>query len=157
MDDDPGLGEGVLSPGPEGGGGLQFLVGQDLAVGQAGVVVDGIVKIAVAAARSALAASLAAQDVMSAALGDIAELLDVDVHQVAWSLVFVAPDYSACGAVEVGQAGETVTGEYPVHRGGVEPEQVGDAGWAPAAQDPDLYDASLGPGRSAAWAVVRTT
>jgi hypothetical protein len=37
LDGDPGLGKEVLGAGPEHGGGLLLLIGQDLAVGQAGI------------------------------------------------------------------------------------------------------------------------
>jgi hypothetical protein len=88
--------------GPEGGGGLLLLVGEDLAAGEAGVVVDGGVDVAVAGAGALLAARLPAQGLVSAAVGDVAELFDVDVHQLAGPVAFVtAYDAAAGGPVQV--------------------------------------------------------
>lgn len=75
FDGDPGLGEEGVGPLPEGDGGLFLLVGEDLAVGEAGVVVDGVVEVAVAGAGAGLAARLAPEGFVSAAVGDVAELL----------------------------------------------------------------------------------
>ena len=81
------------------GGGLALLVGVDLGVGQAGVVVDGGVHVVVAASRRGplrpggrLAAAVAAVDPPAAAVGEPAELLDVDVDQFAGAVAFVAAD-----------------------------------------------------------------
>ena len=156
LDGDPGGLEEGLGAGPEGGGGLLALVGQDLAVGQAGVVVDGVVQVAVAGPGAGPAAGLASQGLVAAAVGDVSQLLDVDVHQVAGGGVLVAADRAAGGAVQVGQAGEPVAGQDPVHGGRVEPQQVGDPGRSPAAQDADLDDPALGAGRGPVRAVVRT-
>jgi hypothetical protein len=92
---------------------------------------------------------------VAAAVGDVPELLDVDVHQVARGGVLVAADHSAGGPVEMGQAGELVAGQDAVHGGRVEPEQEGDAGRSPAPQDTDLDDPALGAGRGPVRAVVR--
>lgn len=140
LDGDPGLGEELLGAGPERGGGVLALIGEDLAVGQAGVVVDGVVEIAVAGPGAVLAAGLAAERLVAAAVGDVAELLDVDVDQLARRVVLVASDDAAGGAVQVGESGELVAGQDPVHGGRVELEQVGDAGRSPAAQDADLLN-----------------
>ena len=51
LDGDAEVGEERLCPAPESGGGLLAFVGEDLAVGQAGVVVDGGVDEAVADLR----------------------------------------------------------------------------------------------------------
>jgi hypothetical protein len=44
-------------------------------------------------------------DLVAAAVGDVAEFLDVDVDEFAWAVAFVAADGAAGGAVQVGQAG----------------------------------------------------
>jgi hypothetical protein len=109
-----------LSPGPERGGGFLGLVGQDFGVGQAGVVVHGVVQVAVAqfgsagravvgdrGAAGAVASSHgAAVDLVAAAVGDVAQLLDVDVDQVCRRVVFVAADHRAGGAVQVREPGQ---------------------------------------------------
>lgn len=122
LDGDPGLAEEVLRPGPERGGGLFLLIGEDLAVGQAGIVLNGVVEIAVAPANTVLAADLTAQHLMAATVGDVAELLDIDMYQVAWCGVLVASDDASRGAVQVRQAGDSVSAEYSVHGGWIETE-----------------------------------
>ncbi|BCK66050.1 hypothetical protein Srufu_078950 [Streptomyces libani subsp. rufus] len=67
----------------EGRAGGGFLVGVDLAVGEAAVVVDGGVDVVEAHVAAGSAAGLAAEDVVSAAVGDPAQFLDVDVDQFA--------------------------------------------------------------------------
>ncbi|GGK25267.1 hypothetical protein GCM10011583_66580 [Streptomyces camponoticapitis] len=62
---------------PEGDGGFLLLVGEDLAVGEPGVVVDGVVQEAVAGVGTVLAARRAPEDLVAASVGDVAELLDV--------------------------------------------------------------------------------
>ncbi|ODA73349.1 hypothetical protein APS67_002612 [Streptomyces sp. AVP053U2] len=120
------------------------------------MVVDGGVQVAVTGVLAVLAACLPAQDLVSAAVGDVAQLLDVDVHQLAGPLAFVAADDAAGGAVQVGEAGQAEAGQYPVHGRGHQVQQVGDAGGAPAAQDADLDDPAFGAGRGAARAGART-
>jgi hypothetical protein len=51
----------------------------------------------------------------AAAIGDVAELFDVDVQHCARVVVFVSPDRFICGAVDVGQPVEAAPGEYGVH------------------------------------------
>ncbi|GGS74808.1 hypothetical protein GCM10010222_14830 [Streptomyces tanashiensis] len=71
-----------------------------------------------------LAARLPAQDLVSAAVGDVADLLDVDVHELAGILAFVAA-YDVPGrAVEVGQAGRPVAGQDAVDGRGDQAEQL---------------------------------
>lgn len=52
--------------------------------------------------------------------------------------MFIAARDPAGAAVEPAQPGEPVSGQDPVHRGGMQSEQVGDAGRSPATQYPDL-------------------
>jgi hypothetical protein len=93
-------------------------------------------------------------DAVPAAVGDVAQFLDVDVHELAGVVVFVAAHPLTGGAVEVGQASDPVAGQDAVHGGGGDAEQEPDAGGSPPAQDPDFDDASFGAGRSLVWAVV---
>ncbi|GAA3239633.1 hypothetical protein GCM10020256_60910 [Streptomyces thermocoprophilus] len=140
---------------PEGDGGLLLLVGEDLAVSQAGVVVDGGVHIAVAGTGTRLAACLAAQDLVAAAVGDVAELLDVDMHQLAGPVAFVAAYDAAGGPVQVRQAGQAVSGQHPVHGGGHQTEQTRDPCGSPTAQHADLDDPPLGTCRGPPWGGMR--
>lgn len=153
---DPARGEEGLGPLPEPGGGFLLLVGEDLAAGEAGVVVDDRVDLAVVGPGPGLPARLAAECFVAAAVGDVAELLDVHVHQFTGPVAFVAA-YGAAGCpAEVGQAGQAEAGQHAVDGRGDQAEQVGDAGRSPPPQDPNLDDPSFGPRRGPAWAGVRT-
>jgi hypothetical protein len=92
---------------------------------------------------------------VAAAIGDVAELLDVHVHQFAGPVAFVAADDVAGGAVQVAQPGQAVAGQDAVHGGGHQAEQAGDSGRSPPPLEPDLDDAAFGAGRGAARAGVR--
>lgn len=74
--------------GEEACAGRDLLVRVDLAVGEAGVVVDCGVDVVEAHAADR-PARVAAQDFVTAAVGDAAELLDVDVDQFAGPVAFV--------------------------------------------------------------------
>jgi hypothetical protein len=90
---------------------------------------------------------VAPEDPVAAAIRDVAQFLDIDVHQVTRVRVFVAADHPPGDAVQMRQAWEPIAGQYPVHGGWVQPEGVGDAGGAPPARETDLDDPPLGPGR----------
>jgi hypothetical protein len=92
----------------------------------------------------------------AAAGGDVAELLDVDTHRLARPGAFVAADRPAGGPVERGRAGQAEPGQHTVDRGGIQPQQVGDADRSPAVQDTDLDDPALGAGRGPVRAGART-
>jgi hypothetical protein len=80
---------------------------------------------------------------------------DVDVDQVAGCGVLVPADGTAGGAVQVGQAGQAVAGQHPVHRGRIDAQQVADGGRSPPARHPHLDDASFKARGGAAWTAVR--
>ena len=98
LDGDALAGEPGLGPGPEPGGGVLALIAEDLDVGQAGVVVDGVVDVVIptpAGGSATVAYSLGASDhAVAAAVGDPAQLLDVDVDQRTGGVMFVA---DGCG------------------------------------------------------------
>ncbi|MBB2933553.1 hypothetical protein FHX82_000573 [Amycolatopsis bartoniae] len=92
--------------------------GQDLGVGQPGMVVHGVVQVAVsdmavAACVEGFAGCAGAMplpclptgDAVPASVGDVAQLLDVHVDQFTGSGMFVAADRPAGDSVEMGQAG----------------------------------------------------
>ncbi|NYI03534.1 hypothetical protein FHU37_000477 [Allostreptomyces psammosilenae] len=132
---------------PEQGGGGGGLVGQDLAVGEAGVVVDGAVEVAVADAVAF--GGLAAVDAPAASVGDVAEFLDVDVDEFAGAGAFVAADDPSGGAVHPGQAVHSVPGEDPVHGGGGHAHQWADPRRAELAFCAQGDHLRLDPGRGA--------
>ena len=117
----PSAGEEGGGPAQEGRAGGGLLVGVDLAVGEAGVVVDGGVDVVEADAAAAVGAGglRGRWTSPAAAVGDPAELLDVDVDQLAGPVAFVAADDLAGGPVQAGQAVQAVAGQDAVHgRGG---------------------------------------
>lgn len=159
IDGDALVREERVRPFPESDGGVLAFVGQDFAVGQAGVVVDGGVDVAVAdrggAASALVGGGLAvavagcAADDAPAAVGDVAELLDVDVDQLARSGSFVAADDPAGGPVHEGQAVAAVPHEDPVDRRGGQPQDRTDAGRPQLAFGPQAVDVGLGRCRCA--------
>ena len=104
----------------EGGSGRAAFVGQGLDVGVAGVVVHGHVEEVETEAGAALRATVglaeAGQDALAAALRDAAELLDVQVDQVARAGMLVADDL-ACGAMEPREAVESGAAQDSVDGG----------------------------------------
>jgi len=94
-------------------------------------------------------------DLVAAAVGDVAQLLDVDVDQIAGGVTFVAAYRLAGGPVQIREPGQAVADQYPVHRGRVQAEQVSDAGGTPAVGQPDLDDSPFGACRDAARAATR--
>jgi hypothetical protein len=127
-------GEPVVGAAPEPGAALGPLVAQDLHVGQAGVVVDRGMQVVVATARPVGAAvdrsGSPTLHSVAAPGGDAAQLLDVQVDQVAGPRVLVAADRSAGGAVQPRQPVQLVADQDPMDGGGGHTEPGGDAGRA---------------------------
>ncbi len=156
FDDDPGTGVVGLGALPEGGGGFLLLVGQDLAVGEGGVVVDGGVDLPVTGSGLPFASRRPAEDFVAASVGDVAELLDVDVDELAHAFASVAAYDVAGRAVKIGSDGQAEPGQDPVHGRGRQVQQMSDAGRSPAPQDHDLDDPAFGACRRPAGAVARS-
>jgi hypothetical protein len=144
---------------PERGGGEGLLIGQQFGVGQARMVIDRGVHEVVAddgmAARAVLvpvaAAGGAAEHPPAAPVRDLAQLLDVHVHQLARCTVLISAlgsaDLPSSGPVQPAQASQPVAGQHAVHRRGVQAEQVADPRRPPPPRHPDLDDPPLGPRR----------
>ena len=137
----------------ESGAGRAFLVGKDLRVGQPGVVVDGGVDVVVADATAfdVLAAAVSAP---AAAVGDPADLLDVDVDQFAGMGAFVAlpavpvcPDELAGERVAVGQPRYAVAAQDPPACRGGYCRAVGESGRPAPPPLSGRYDPTLEGGR----------
>ncbi len=129
---------GVVGDGrfQEGGGAVGGLVGQDLAEGHAGVIVDADVdELPADAAAVALSGSVAGHAV--AGLFETAELLDVEVDHFAWRLALVADD--GCERVQVPGPAQLRSPQDAAHRGRRDPGIFGDllAGEALAAKGDD--------------------
>ena len=98
-------------------GGFLLLVGQDLGVGQPGVVVQGGVQVAVAEHRAAVLAGAGGGGPVAlpcarpggapaAAVRDVAELLDIDVDQLAGPVALVAADRDAVARSRCASGGQ---------------------------------------------------
>jgi hypothetical protein len=94
-------------------------------------------------------------DTPAAAVGDPAELLDVDVHEVAGGGVLVAAHHPTGGPVRPGQPGHAGAGEHPVDGGGVQAEREPEARRPAPPDHPDLDDAPLGADGRAPRTAVR--
>ena len=55
---------------------------------------------------------LPAEHAPATAVGDLAELLDVDVDQLAGPVPFVAADHLAGGSIQPGQTSQAVAGQH---------------------------------------------
>ncbi len=158
-DGDSRVGEELVGPGPECGGGLLLLIAQDLGVGEAGVVVDSVVEERVAATATAVAvvvsvASLSTQHAVAAAVGDAALLLDVHVHQLPGPGLLVSdragpPHGQPGGLVEMVQQRHRIPLQHPAHRRAGNMQVVTDAMRTPSASEPQRHDAPLQPPRAA--------
>lgn len=140
--------------GPEPGAGAGPLIAKALDVGQAGVVVDGGVEIVVADPTPASGATTSAVDAVAAAGGDTAQLLGVDMDQVAGVGMLVAADHPAGGAVQPVESVLLVADQNPVDGPGVQPEPSADAGRA-EPQRTQVQDLAFECDREAAWVGVR--
>src|ERR687892_894905 len=109
LDADAGAREPSESPLEEGDGAGLALVGQDLGVSQARGIIDRDVQVLPADAAVAVDhAGVAAGDAVPDA-GDLAELLGVDVHELAGALALVAHDRR--GRIEALEAAEATTAQ----------------------------------------------
>jgi len=155
----------VVGAAPEPGTGLGPLVAQDLHVGQSGVVIDRGVQVVVAASTrvgpTIGGASGPALGPVTAILGDPAELLGVQVDQVAGPWVLVAADRPAGWAVQPGQPVHSVADQDAVHGGGRQTKPGGDAGRAepftPAQPEDALLEVGGGPPGLWAGTLERST
>ncbi|GAA2662528.1 hypothetical protein GCM10010307_81660 [Streptomyces vastus] len=120
------------------------------------MVVDGGVDEVEAHGAACGPAGLAAQRLVPAAVGDPAELFDVDVDQFAGPVAFVAADDLAGGPVQEGQAVQAVPGEDAVHGRGGQAQDRADAGRAELAVLPKTAHAGLDRPRPAVRCRART-
>jgi hypothetical protein len=97
------------------------------------VIVDRGVDVVVAGGAAAIGAGGTTVDAPPSAVGDAAELFDVDVDELAGPASFVAADDLARGPVEEGQAVQAVPGQDPVDGRGGQAQDRADAGRAQLA------------------------
>ena len=148
------------------GGGVFAFVGEQLGVGQPGVIIECGVQVVITddgvaidpgcrggpRVAPALGSSL---DSPPAAIRNLAEFLHVQVHQITGPGVLVTADHPTRRAVQPAQTGQAVAGQHAVHRRGVQPKQVADPGRPPPSGHPDLDDPPLGAGRGALRRTMR--
>ncbi len=159
-DGDPMVGEEGPSAGPEPGRGVLAFICEDLGIGEPGVVVDSVVQVGVAHPGAGLSTGLTADLAVPTAVGDAAELFDVDMDQVAGTLVLVSvrvrsADGQAGGLVEVGEFGHLVAAQHGLDGRFRQVQVVGDAVRAPSAGESQCDDAAFGAGRGPVWAGPR--
>jgi hypothetical protein len=117
--------------GHELGTGRAFLVGEGADKGHPRVVVDGYMQVIEAhTARVYVSGSIdpPAEHLPTPALSDFAQLLHVDVEELAWPLSLVAND-RASGTVDDTEPGNTLPAQHPVDGGAVPCECIGQAMW----------------------------
>src|SRR5271163_1076008 len=105
-------------------------------------------------------ADRAAQLAMPSAVGDAAELLDIDVDQIPGSVVFVSArsglSHHEPGAlVEVAQERHPVALQYRLNRGAGQAQVIGDAMRSPSAREAHTDNASLSAPARAGRTVMR--
>ena len=153
LDDDAALSEPGHRVAQDGGGGGGGLVVVDLGVGDPGVVIDhGVhergphLRVVVHASwlargRGPVAATLPASDVAPpAAVGDVAQLLDVHVQHRPGVVVLVAAHRFTGGPVHMGQPVQPAPDQHPVDRGGCDPHVRGELDRAQAFAQPQRHD-----------------
>ena len=142
LDDHPVGGEPGLGSDQEPGRGLAGLIGVDLGIGEARVIINrgvdepmAVQRVAVTAGLAAGAVGLAvaatggpAQEPMATPSGDVAQLLDIDVDQLAGTLMLIAADRLAADPVQLGQATDAAADQHGMHRGGSQPDLRSDLG-----------------------------
>jgi len=123
--------------GQEGGGRGTFLIGQDLGEGETGVIVDSDMHII-----PAQAAGATAEIAMNAGadLAESAQLLDVEVKQIAWGGVLITTN--GRGGFEVAQTVEMEPAQDAADGSWAESGMSGDAACGPAlaTKGNDLLD-----------------
>src|SRR5690606_35924381 len=131
---------------------LRFIVvGFD--VGDAGVVVDDGMQVAgpdqrvvvlvagfVRRRGPVLLALLAADVAPTPAVGDLAELLHIDVDQIAWSIVFVTANRFAGGPVDMGEPVDPTADQNSVHGRGRHAEALSDLDWSEPLLPAQMHD-----------------
>ena len=155
LDGDPVGVESLNSPHQHGRGCHGGFVVVDLGVGNAGVVVDHGVDVGLAHQRvvvlvlrlvrggGAVLLALSAADVAPAsAVGDVAELLHVDVEHRAGMVVLIATDRLPGGTVDMGQPVQVRVGQDPVNRRRSDPQPAGQLHGTFSETDPQ-QDATL--------------
>src|SRR5215207_4727579 len=148
--------------GEEAGAGGALLVGKDLGIGQPGVVVDGGVDVVVAQPAMAAWAGAAAVGSPSAAVGDAAEFLHVDVQQRSGTVVLIAVGAAPCRPDDLtghritgGQGRGPVPAEHSPDGRGRHLQLRSDRHRPAAGQVPDDPDPGLGAGRGPPGVTVR--
>lgn len=122
------------------------------------MVVQGGVQVGVTGAAQALLvgpARCGAEDFVTAAVGDAAELLGVDVDQCAGPGAFVAADGLAGVAVAGGQGGNAVPDEDALCGGSGDVASGGQPHWPGPVLAPQPDDLLFDDGRRLARAVMR--
>jgi hypothetical protein len=82
---------------------------------------------------------------------DVAQLLDVDVDQLAGMVVFVAADRLAGDPIHIGQAADATADQDGMHGGGGQPNPRADLGRPQPLGPAQVHDPPHHRGRGTAW------
>jgi hypothetical protein len=143
LDDHAAVGEPGLGSSQEPGCSLPPLVEVDLGIGKAGMIIDRGVDEPMADQWIVMAAAPAAgpvgpavppsagpaQEPVAAPGGDVAQLLDIDMNEVAGLVVLVAAHRLAGRPVQMGETADPAADQHGMHGRGGQPDLRGDLGW----------------------------
>src|SRR5213075_1505712 len=90
--------------------------------------------------NAVLPALLSAEEPMTTAVGDVAELGDIDVQHRAWVRVFVATDRLTGDPVDAGEPVDPAPNQHRVHRRGRQPQPTADLDRAQPVAPPQPHD-----------------
>ena len=154
LNDDAMSPEEGLGSSPKGRTGGPALIGEDLGVGQAGVVVDGRVDVREANPALTFLAwtrRSAPSNLVTASLRDLAQFLHIDVNELAGPVPLVAADLPATLAIYMAEAVQIVANQHPMHRrrrhAQSATEAVGTEFLVPADPADPFLDLDRGPAR----------
>ena len=154
-------GEEGRRAGEEAGAGASALIGVQLGVGEAAVVVDRRVQVVIAGPPLGAGPPGPPAGPPAATVGDAPELLHVQMHQLTWALALIAQPAHRPAAhplagerVELAEARQAVAGDHPADRRGGDPQLGADPVGAAAMPAAGREDQRLQRGRGAMRAAV---
>jgi hypothetical protein len=151
-DGDASLSEERIRSNPEASRGLFAFVGEDLGVGEPGVVVNGMMQERVAAALFLVVAvaDRAAKHAVATTVRDASLLLDIDVDQLAWGRLLIAngtwfANGKPGGLINPRQLRHPIPGKDSLDRGPVDTQVITDSMRTPTTSEAQRDDPMLKP------------
>jgi len=146
--------------GQEASTGVPFLIGEHLRISQPGMVIDGRMDVVetnptVHAVPDSMVAACLSSPAPATTVRDPAQLLHVDVDQVARSFTFITtcasargPDLNPCDGVQIEQLRQASPGNNPRRSRGADPEPNRKLRWSQTFTGPRLKQQLSDRGRS---------